>query len=110
MQLEVAYIECGELGARAQEGAVEDNLGKFKGCCRGADVAGKGDAVATDGDARAVGIVIFRADLANQFGVSDLFSAVGGDIFEADEEEGVGAFDAFASAVGRGADALAEPA
>ena len=35
--------------------------------------------------------------------------AVGGDIFEADEEEGVGAFDAFAGAVGRGADALAEP-
>ena len=34
----------------------------------------------------------------------------GRDIFEADEEEGVGAFDTLASAVKRGADALAEPA
>ena len=36
--------------------------------------------------------------------------SVGGDIFEADEEEGVVAFDTFSSAVGRGADALADPA
>ena len=71
---------------------------------------GKGNTVAADGDARAVGIAILWADLANHFGVSDFFSSVGGDIFEADEEEGVGAFDAFASAVGRGADVLAEPA
>ena len=35
---------------------------------------------------------------------------VGGYIFKADEEEGVGAFDTLASAVGRSADALAEPA
>ena len=66
--------------------------------------------VAADGYARAVGIALFRADLANQFGVSDLFLAVGGDIFEADEEEGVGAFDAFVRAVRRGANALANPA
>ena len=30
LQVEVAYIECGELGDRAQEDAVEDELGKFK--------------------------------------------------------------------------------
>ena len=65
--------------------------------------------VAADGDARAVGITLFWADFANHFGVSDFFSAFGEDIFEADEEEVFSAFDAFASAVGRGADALAEP-
>ena len=110
MQVEVAYIQCGELGAGAREDAVKEELGKFKGCSRGADVSGKGDAVAANGDARAVGIALFWADLANHFGVSDFFSVVGGDIFEADKEEGVGAFDKFASAVGRGEDALAEPA
>ena len=47
------------------------DLGKFKGCCRGADVAGKGDAISADGDARAVGIALIWADLANHFGVSD---------------------------------------
>ena len=52
----------------------------------------------------------FGADFANQFGVSDFFAAVGGDIFVADEEEGVGTFDVFARAVGRGADALADSA
>ena len=66
--------------------------------------------IAANGDARAVGISLLWADLANHFGVSDLFSAVGGDIFEEDEEEGVDSFDTLASAVGRGADALAEPA
>ena len=59
---------------------------------------------------REVGIALFWADLANHFGVSDFFSTVGGDIFETNEEEGVGDFDAFASAVGRGANDLAEPA
>ena len=41
-------------------------------------------------------------------GVSDLFAAICRDIFEADEGKGVGAFDAFARAVGRGANALAD--
>ena len=66
--------------------------------------------VAVDGDARAVVISLLRADLENHFGVSDFFLEFGGDIFEADEEEGVGAFDAFSRAVGGGADALADPA
>ena len=74
--------------------------------CRGADVSRKGDAISAAGDACSVGITILWADLANHFGVSDLFYAVGGDIFEADEEEVVGSFDTLASAVGRGADAL----
>ena len=66
--------------------------------------------VAADADVLAVGVYLFRADFANHFGVSDFFLAVGRDILEADEEEDVGAFDAFDRAVGRGADALAEPA
>ena len=50
------------------------------------------------------------ADLANHFGVSDFFSAVGRDIFKADEEENVSSFDAFSSDVGRGDDDFADPA
>ena len=30
MQVEVAYIKSGEIGAGAREDAVEDELGKFK--------------------------------------------------------------------------------
>ena len=71
MQVEVANIKRGELGAGARENAVEIELGKFKGCCRGADVSGKGDAISSDGDACAVGIALLWADLANHFGVSD---------------------------------------
>ena len=66
--------------------------------------------IVADGDTRAVGIALLWADLANHFGVSNFLSAVGGDIFEADEEEGVSSLETIASAVGRGADALAEPA
>ena len=71
MQVEVANVKRGELGPGAREDAVENELGNFKGCCRGADVAGKGDEISSDGDARAVGIALLRADLANHFGVSD---------------------------------------
>ena len=110
MQAEVANVKRGELGAGAQEDAVENKLGKFKGCCRGAEVAGKGDAISADGDAHAVGIALLWADLANHFGVSDLLSAVGRDFFEADEEERVGFLDMLDCAVGGGADALTEPA
>ena len=110
MQVEVANVKRGKLGSGAQEDAVEDELVKFKGCCRGANVTGKVDAISTNGDARAVGIAFLWTDLANHFGVSDFISAVGGDIFESDEEEGVGSLDTLASAVRGGADALAEPA
>ena len=71
MQVEVANAKRGELGAGAQEDADENELGKFKGCCRGADVSGKGDAISSNGDTRAVGIALLWADLANHFGVSD---------------------------------------
>ena len=110
MQVEVANVKRGELGAGAQEDAVENELGMFKGFCRVAIVAGKGDAISADGNAREVGIALLWADLANHFGVSDFLSAVGRDIFKADEEEGVGSLESLASAVGGGADTLAESA
>ena len=71
MQVEVANVKHGELGAGAREDAVENKLGKFKVCCRGANVAGKGDAISSNGDAHVVGIALLWADLANHFGVSD---------------------------------------
>ena len=71
MQVEVANVKCGELGAGARKDAVENELGKFKGCCRGAKISGKGDAIAANGDARAVGIALLWADLVKHFGVSD---------------------------------------
>ena len=60
------------LAPGAREDAVENKLGKFKGCCRGSDVAGKGDAISSNGDAHAVGVALLWADLANHFGVSGL--------------------------------------
>ena len=110
VDVEVADVEGDKLGSGTREDAVEDEFGEFKGSSWDADIAGKANTVAADGDARAVGILFFGAKFANNFGVSDLFAAVGGDIFKADEKEGVDAFDAFAQAVGRGTDALAYPA
>ena len=110
MQVEVANVKRGELGAVEQEDAVENELGKFKGCCRDADVARKDDVISSNGDACAVGIAVLWADLANHFGVSDFCSAFGWDIFEADEEEGAGSLELLGCAVGGGADTLAEAA
>ena len=96
VEVEVTDVEGGELGAWKREDAVKDKFGKFKGSSWGADVSRKANAVAADGDARLVGIGFFGADFADHFGVSDLFAEVCGDIFEANKEEGVGAFDVFA--------------
>ena len=96
VEVEVANVEGGKLGAGTQEDAVKEEFGKFKGSSWGAYVSGKSNAVATDGDARAVRIGFLGADFANQFGVSDFFVAVGMDIFKSDEKEGVSAFGAFA--------------
>ena len=63
-----------------------------------------------DGDARAVGIALLWADLANHFGVSDFGSTVGWDVFEPDDKEGVVSLDALACAVGGGSDTLTEAA
>ena len=71
MQVEVANVKRGALGAGAREDAVENELGNFKGCYRGSDVAWKGDAISYNGDGRAVGIALIWAYLANHFSVSD---------------------------------------
>ena len=55
-------------------------------------------------------IALIWEDLANHFGVSDFGSAVGWDVFESDDEEGVGSIAALACDVGGGADALSEAA
>ena len=110
MHVEVANVKGGELFSGAREDAVEDELGKFEGCCRGADVARKGDAISADGDARAVGIAFLWADLTNHFDISDFGSAVGWDVLEPDEEEGAGSLDVLAYAVRGGSDTLAEAA
>ena len=59
---------------------------------------------------RAVGIAFLWSDLAYYFGVGDFGSAVGWDVLESDDEEGVGSLDALACAVGVGADTLVEAA
>ena len=69
-----------------------------------------GNGISADGDARAVGIALLWADLTNHFGVSDFESAVGWDVFDPDDKEGVGSLDALACDVGGGADTLAEAA
>ena len=66
--------------------------------------------ISANGDARAVGIAFLWSDLAYYFGVGDFGSAVGWDILESDDEEGVGSLDALACAVGGGADTLIEAA
>ena len=50
---------------------LKTSLASSRDAVGGADVAGKGDAISSNGDARAVGITLLWADLTNHFGVSD---------------------------------------
>ena len=67
VEVEVVYVEGGKLGAGMREDAVKDEFGEFKGSSWGADVAGKANEVAADGDARAVVIVFWGRTLQTTF-------------------------------------------
>ena len=63
-----------------------------------------------DGDAGAIGIALFGAELAHDSGDGDAAAAVGGNVVVVDGAKGVGAFHALASAIWACAESLAEAA
>ena len=103
-------VAC-ESGIWCGDGAVEEEFDRFDGSRFGARVARVADAIATDGDACAVGISFLWAYFTHDSCVRDVVPAVQRDVMVADRFEGIGAVDSFFGGIGRvGSNALAEAA
>ena len=86
---------------------VEEELDKLERGCVGADIPRIAYAVATDGDAGAVGIVFFWTDLTDHHGVTNFLALVGWNVLVVDDEEGIGACYPLGGLGGSGSNALA---
>jgi hypothetical protein len=87
---------------------VEEELDKLKRGCVGADISRIAYAVATNGDAGAVGIVLFGTDFADHHGVTNFLVLVDWDVVVLDDEEGIGARYSLGGLGSTGAYALAK--
>jgi hypothetical protein len=110
VQIEVFDVNGAEAGTFPGEDAVEEELDEFKRGRVGADIAGIADAVATDGDASAVCILLLRTYLADYHGMADFLALVERDVVVVNETESVGTCYPLAIWCRAGTNALAETA
>ena len=90
MEIEIGDVEGAELGTSSGEDTVEHEFDEFKRGGFGAYVTWVADAVARYCDSGAVGIVLFRPDLANYIAVADFFETIRRYVCEVNDMEGVG--------------------
>ncbi len=91
VQVEDLEVNGAEPSVFSGEDTVEEELDKLERGCVGANITGIAYSVAADGDAGAVGIVLFRTDLTDNHGVTDFLALVGWNVLVVDDEEGIGA-------------------
>ncbi len=82
VEVEVGEVSCHILGPRRGEGAVDNQLDRFKGPRLGTTITGVVDDIATDGDAGSVRIYFYWTYLADNAGVCDITSAIDGYVLE----------------------------
>ncbi len=104
----VLEVDGAELGAFPGEHTVEEELDELKRGCVGTHIARIANPVAADGDAGAVGIILFRTDFTDDHGVADFLALVGRDVLVVNDEEGVGTRYSLVSCGRAQSNALAE--
>ncbi len=90
VQVEVLEVDGAEPSAFPGEDTVEEELDKLERGCVGANIPWVAFSVAANGDAGAVGIVLFRTDFADNHSVTDFLALVGWNVLVVDDEEGIG--------------------
>ncbi len=80
IKVDVFEVDGAETYTWAREHAVEKQLDKFKGCSVGSHVTQEADAIAADGDAGAIRIILFRPHITYHHGVADFLLFMGWDV------------------------------
>ncbi len=70
--------------------ALEKEFDEFKGGGVGADIPGKSNSGATNGDTGSVRVILLRSNFADNHGMTDLLALVEGNVLIVNDEEGVG--------------------
>ena len=91
VQVEVSNVETGKECMTARDDAVENDFCKFKWSCERADVARVENVITSDGNLRAIGVILVGFEFSRDFFVGDFLVPIWGGVLISDYEEGVGA-------------------
>jgi hypothetical protein len=95
IKVEILEVYGAEMCAWARKHAVEKKLDKFKGRGVGSHVTQKADAIAANGDAGAIGIILFWPHFTYHHGVAEFLLFMDQDVVVVDKKEGVSACNPF---------------
>ncbi len=87
IEVEVLEVDGSETCAWAREHAVEKELDEFKGCGVGSHVPREADAIAADGDAGVIRIILFQPHFTYHHGVADFLLFVDRDVMKVYKKE-----------------------
>ena len=90
VRIEILQVNGAEPCTPPGEDTVEEEFDEFKGGGVGANIAGEANPVATNGDTDLVRVILFRANFADNHGMTDLLALVEGGVLVVNDEEGVG--------------------
>jgi hypothetical protein len=88
IEVNILEVDGAETCTWARKNAVEKQLGKFEGRGVGSHVTREADAIATDGDAGAIKIILFRPHFTYHHGVADFLPFIDQDVVIVYKKEG----------------------
>jgi hypothetical protein len=95
IKVEILEVDGAEMCTWARKHAVEKQLDNFKGCSAGSCVTREADAIAADGDAGAIRIIIFWPHLTYYHGLADFLPFMDQDVMIVYTKEGGSARNLF---------------
>ncbi len=91
IEVEILEVDGAETCTWARKQAVEKKLDEFKGCIVGSHVTLEADAIATNGDAGAIRIILFQPHFTYHHGVADFLPFIDRDVVVVDKKKSVSA-------------------
>jgi hypothetical protein len=95
IKVEIFEVNGAETCAWERKHDVEKKLDKFEKCGVGSHIIQEADAIAANGDAGAIRIILFPTHFTNHHGVADFFLFMDWDVMVVNKEEGVSACNLF---------------
>jgi hypothetical protein len=88
IEVEILKVNGAEMCTWAREHAVEKELDKFEGCSVGSHIIREADAIAANGDAGAIRIILFQLPFIYHHGVADFLLFMDQDVMIIYKEKG----------------------
>ena len=76
LEVTVRSVKASKFGARAGQDIVDHELDEGQVCSRHDDIVVNSDVAASDYDARAIGVILLRADFTNHADIRHVFATI----------------------------------